>query len=268
MQPSSSEISIIFIAGSAIMLLVFGFILLFVVLYERKKNKYRMQLQEIEIGNQKKMLEAVITTQEKEKQFFAEELHDSLGQILSTININLNNLEQRIAVRADTESIAHLINETKKLTKSSIQEVRNISQKLLPVVLSDFGLETALKDLCNRINDLNVLKTELHFKPGKVRYPEETEKAIFRISQELINNTLKYAAASHIIIKLYHTSEHIVYDYQDNGKGFNMDSPREKPGLGLKSIESRVSFLNGTLQINSEKNNGIKVSIHIPYHVN
>lgn len=264
MQPTSSQVSIIFIGGTAIMLLVFFFIALFVVLYERKKQTYRINLQKLEIENQKAMLEAVITAQENEKQYFAEELHDSIGQLLSAINMNLNNLNRHIdKTETGTSPIEKILADTRNITQTSIREIRAISQKMMPVVLSDFGLHAAISDLCTKTGESGNLEVALNYHISDLDLNSETEKALFRISQELVNNTVKYASARKINITITHNSTHLLYNYSDDGVGFNTTNTG-KTGLGMKSIESRVNYLNGKITLTSEKNSGMHVNIQLP----
>jgi signal transduction histidine kinase len=264
MQPTSSQVSIIFIVGTAIMLLVFFFIALFVALYERKKQAYRFNLQRLEIENQKAMLEAVITAQENEKQYFAEELHDSIGQLLSAINMNLNNLSRLMTKDYEPPTqVDKILIDTKSITQTSIREIRAISQKMMPVVLSDFGLQAAIADLCTKTSEGGKLEVLFDYRIQDLSLNRETEKALFRISQELVNNTVKYASAQKINIEIYQTDTHLIYKYSDNGIGFNPGSSG-KTGLGMKSIESRVNYLNGKLTLKSEKNSGMHVNIQLP----
>lgn len=264
MQPSASQISIIYITGTAIMVLVFLFIFGFMLLYERKRQRYKATIQQMEIDNQKKLLEAVINAQEKEKQYFAEELHDSIGQLLSAINLNMNTLKRNLMGNPELdEESSRTLEMTHEITKTSIQEVRNISQKLMPVILSDFGILAAITDLLNKINDSGALKATLDYQLDDTRFDATIEKALFRITQELLNNTIKHAGAKHVHISIMMHNEHPMYVYTDDGIGFDLHE-RTKVGVGLKSIESRVNNINDLLTIESAKKMGIRVSITLP----
>lgn len=249
------------IIGTSIMFLAFVFIAIFMLLNERRKQRYKTTLQSLEIDNQKKLLEALIEAQENEKQYFAEELHDSIGQLLSVINMNVSNIKRlMVSNQLDNKDMEKLIDVTQDLTKSTIQEVRNITHKLLPVILNDFGLVAALNDLISKANE--VKKHHISFRNdfGSIRLDKETEKALFRITQELLNNTIKYAEAKNIYIALQYENELPVYTYEDNGIGFDLKSV-SGTGVGLKSIESRVNKIGGNLKINSEINRGTTVQI-------
>ncbi len=261
MQSSSTQTIIIFIAGTVIMILVFGFIFLFMLLYERKRQRYRATIQQLEIDNQKKLLEAVIEAQEEEKQYFAEELHDSIGQLLSVISMNLNTLKRKATQKniVDPE-LDKITNITLEIAKTSIQEVRNISQKLMPVILNDFGLQASLLDLVSKTNETGAQQITLRYELNAERLAKNVEKALYRITQELLSNTIKYAKAKQVNIVLCYQGDTVLYEYEDNGVGFDIHNIK-KSGVGLKSIESRVNSINGNLTVVSGKEIGTKVNI-------
>lgn len=264
MEPTSTQISIVFIVGTSFMLLVFFYIFGFLLLYERKRQRHKSTIKDLEISNQKNLLTAVINAQENEKEYFAEELHDSIGQLLSTINLNLNTLKYHCSL---IESLPAVVNKdlelTHEITRTAIQEVRNISQKLMPVILNDFGLNAALIDMVHKINEAGNLRVELNYALGEERLSPEMEKALFRISQELLNNTMKHAKAKYVTIEIKNESDLILYNYTDDGIGFEKTDIRGG-SVGLKSIESRVNSVKGQLIIESEKKLGIKVYISLP----
>ncbi len=264
MQQTSTEINLILIAGTLVMLVVFVFIFLFVILYERRRLNHKVQLHEMEMANQKKMLEAIIATQENEKEQFAAELHDSLSQMLTTLLMNLNTMESRLKEGdIDKPAILKQINSMQELNKQSINETRNISRKLMPVVLNDFGLFDAITDMCYKINESGKLQINYYYEGEPERLPGDIEKAVFRITQELLNNTIKYADARKASIDIKNKTNKLVYIYTDDGVGMDVEEKKGK-GLGLISMESRVSALNGSIVFTSEKNKGIRVDVTIP----
>jgi two-component system, NarL family, sensor kinase len=264
MEPTPSQISIVFIAGTVIMLLVFFYIFGFLLLYERKRQRYKSTIQKMEIENQKNLLAAVINAQENEKEYFAEELHDSIGQLLSTINLNLNTLKHNFEpIQGLHPNAKNTLNLTHEITRTAIQEVRNISQKLMPVILTDFGLHAALLDMAHKVNESGNINVILDNQVKEERLGAEVEKALFRITQELLNNTIKHAGATEVTILITCNNETTFYNYTDNGIGFEkMELTRAS--VGLKSIESRVNNIKGTLNIESAKKMGIKVKISLP----
>jgi two-component system NarL family sensor kinase len=257
MQNSGMEVTFIFVMGTVIVVVAFVFILSFVILYDRRRHRYHMNLQDMERENQRRMLEAVITTQEKEKEYFAIELHDSLGQLLTTVKMKLNTIAPKAGI-----GLAADIAELTQLTQDSITEARAISHKLMPDVLTSFGLKQAVSDVLKSVNRSGPAKATLDYACHK-RYPAEVERSLFRISQELVNNTMKYAGATLVNISLREEGNELEFIYTDNGKGMDLDESRLK-GLGLLSIESRVSYLKGSAQFTSGKDQGVKFVIRVP----
>lgn len=257
------SLKMVFIGGTCLMLMIFFFVLLFVILYDRKKQLYHIRLQQMEIENQQKLLEAIITAQENEKQYFAGELHDSIGQLLSAINMKLNNLSSKIPVLGYSDPhFLRTLDEAKAITRTSINEARAISQKMMPVILTDFGLEVALNDLCARMNTEQQMQFELSYRAGIGPIGPEKEKALFRISQELLNNALKHSGAGKVSLSLATENNQLVLTCSDNGKG--IDPGKKANGLGMKNIESRVKYISGTLHIQSSPGSGTVIRITLP----
>jgi two-component system NarL family sensor kinase len=252
------------ITGTLIMVVTFAFIVLFLVLYERKRSAYKAELNRIALEHQKKLLEAIITTQENEKQEFAAELHDSLSQILTTQLLALYHLEATINDKSsNTTEHIKIINSIKHLSKQSITETKNISLKLMPVVLNDFGLIDALSELTQRVYETKNININFSRPTVKKRYMPEIEHALYRISQELINNTLKYANAKNINLQIKENNDTINFYYADDGIGFNVEE-KVGNGIGLLSMQSRISAVNGSIQFESALPRGFSLHVIIP----
>lgn len=260
-----AEVKLVILAGTFLMLIVFIFIFLFIVIYERKRIAYKTKLHEIEIENNRKLLEAIITTQENEKEQFAAELHDSLSQMLTSVIMMINNLKDHVEQKPELTDnyLDKSLNRLNSVAQQSLHEARAISRKLMPIVLNDFGLSEAITDIVGKFNETG--KTQIKFTSTlhENRYSSEIERALFRIVQELINNTIKYAKAPNVIIQLNQTENNLVLSYSDNGIGFNLQERKGK-GLGLLSIESRVNAVQGTMKMKSEVGQGFSVEIKTP----
>ncbi len=258
------KLKIIVFAGTFIMVVVFVFIFLFMIIYERKRSSYKAELSRLELQHQKKLLEAIITTQENEKQEFAAELHDSLSQILTTQLMTLHGLETAIKnPEYSLDNLPNTIDQLKTLNKQSISETRSISRKLMPVVLNDFGLIEALTELITKVNESGSVKANLYKPSEDIRFPADIERALYRVSQELINNTIKYAHAKLIEIKVEVENDSINYQYSDDGIGFEVNEKIGK-GIGLLSMQSRISAVNGKIQFTSSPDSGYQVNVIIP----
>ena len=206
----------------------------------------------------------VIDAQEKEKENFAKELHDGLGQILLASKMNLSSLQEDME-KLD-EPILDVYNNSMKLLTASIQEARNVSHGLMTRVLAQFGLAQAIDDAINNVNmlDKSLVFTFKHNIEG-VRFEGEQEKALYRVIQELITNILKHSKANKASINLNLDNNLLHIKVKDNGVGLfkNLKNNGSK-GIGLKNIETRLDYLSGTFKINEKVKNGTEVSIIVP----
>ena len=175
----------------------------------------------MEQEQQKILLNASIKLQEEERQRLAADLHDDAGPLLATARLYLNeNL-----VNQDQATQLQAIFQTRQIIDDTIQLIRNISHSLMPPTLKNFGLESAINDLFQKISGSGSINASSRFHEYKDRLKSEKELTIFRIVQEQLNNILNHAEASSIKIHLSRQAENIVLVMADNGKGCN---PHEK----------------------------------------
>ncbi len=147
---------------------------------------------------------------------------------------------------------------------SSIKEMRRVAHNMMPEALVKFGLDTALKDFCNDINKSGALQVSYQSIGLENTVLEQTTGiAIFRIVQELINNTIKHAAAKEAIVQVTKSDENISITVEDNGKGFDTGILKQSKGIGWTNIQSRVDYLKGKLDVRSEPGKGTSVLIEL-----
>lgn len=231
-------------------------LVLYVVQYQKRMMRQNDEMKNKDAQYQEQLLQAIIDGQENERTRIASNLHDSLGASLSTIRLSvLMHGEEAAASKGFAEEVASLLSE-------SIQEVRNISHNLLPGALKAYGLGSALQDLCDKLEESTSIKVEMALSAGLPRLPEKDELALFRIFQELINNTLKHAGASHIHIAIEATEGALVMKYSDNGKGFNAEEASS--GLGMFTISSRLQSLQGNVDFDQKTLKGMACTITVP----
>lgn len=203
-------------------------------------------------------LQAVVLGEEQERKRLAKDLHDGIGVLLTSIRMRLSSFEEKV----DDQEAYH---DSLEQIDNACTEVRRVSHNLSPASLENLGLEEALLDLVDQVKlsgDLEV-KEEVSIEQGLLK--TEDEVLVYRIVQELINNTLKYAEASKIELSLLKDSNDLRLSFNDNGKGF--DQQKVKPGIGLKSIASRLDILKGKMNFNSQLGKGTHFEISIPIHV-
>ncbi len=220
--------------------------------------KNQVQLRRLEDVQQQELLKAVIETQETERKRLAEDLHDSVGQVLSAIKLKLHRLDKLNEV----EGVNELLVDTRKLTDECIQEIRNIIHNVLPPVLTDFGLIDALKALCTKMDENTPIQVTFSKKLDDQRFSSQIELTLYRIAQELFGNAVKHSEATSIHVELSKQGNTLVMSFRDNGKGFDIDSV--KHGFGLKNLRSRASLINGKIDIYSKPSSGTVTTINVP----
>ena len=200
-------------------------------------------------------MQSVIEGQELERERIAKDLHDSLGGLLSAIKLQFEK------VRADVNIDGEDFNNAQGLLDTAVDEVRSISRNLQPGSLNDMGLVAAINDLVNRY--VGEAYPDIDFQHYNI--PRDIDNmfatSIYRIIQELLNNAIKYANANEIIIQLNREEDEIIISLEDDGVGFNTKSFEK--GMGLENVQSRVKYLKGDLQIDSQENIGTSYLIHV-----
>lgn len=254
----SNRLNSLLFAGLSFLLLV---IVLFLWIFNKNQKKLSVQkeinlkqeLSAFENRHKLSVSKALIQGEEMERKRIARELHDGLGSMLSSVKIHLN-----LAKKENAETV----NGVDAMLDNSIKELRNISQNLMPESLLELSLEHALRDLC-AANSNAVTKVEFQYLIKKSRLPKNSEIMIYRIIQELLNNALKYAKASQVLVSCSQNKDVFFITVEDNGVGFDVLDPKNKNGMGLKNIKNRVEFLNGKLEIESKPNQGTSAYIEL-----
>lgn len=210
------------------------------------------------LKNQQKLSvsQALLEGEEAERKRIARDLHDGLGSMLSGLKMHFNT-----AVK-DTVHNNNNNNELNALIDKSIAELRTISQNLMPETLLQLGLEHALKDLCLSLATPKS-KIEFQYLSNNIRLPQHYEIAIYRIIQELLNNALKYADASEILVACSRNQDIFFITVEDNGIGFDALAMEHSKGMGLRNIQNRVAFFEGKLEINTARSKGTAVYVEL-----
>ncbi len=233
------------------MLLLAGAIFFFFITYQKRLLKKELELNRIKSEQQKEILQNTILAQEKERNRVARDLHDEVSAMLSVVKMNIARIEKK----TESSSSKELAGETKIYVDELINQVRRISHALLPPTLEKLGLFYALNELLNRINNSGQFKTECRTIGEIRRFDGKKELAVFRIIQELLNNSIKHSGALAIIVKCRFAPQYFAVSVSDNGKGFDMKEELHT-GLGLKNLESRTQILHARFKIKSSPGKG------------
>lgn len=238
------------IAGAVVITLLFALVLL-------NRNRLRQKHRYLKELNrqQKAQAGAVMETQEQERKRIAEDLHDSLGHLLSTVKMNLQTLP---------DMHRQLVEHPLRLVNQAASEIRDITFNLMPRTLEEEGLAAALHELAEKTNRPGSLRVELQIHGMEVvRLERQVEFNIYRIIQEAVNNILKHAGAREITIQLIRHDDQFSIMIEDDGNGFNTDDAG-RSGRGIRNISTRSAWLNGTADFDSAPGRGTTVTVSIP----
>jgi PAS domain S-box-containing protein len=207
-----------------------------------------------------KILDTIISTEERERERFARNLHDELGPLLSSIKMYVNSLSSA------TEKSKHdfIIAQLEKILTEVIQSTKELSNDLSPHVLSNYGLFAAIEWFIQQLKPYMAIVLESNL--GESRYPSNIELSMYRIIKELINNSLKHAQANAITIKLHLILRSIHLIYSDNGTGFkeNLQDNIESMGMGMSNIISRSRLINATCKFFNNAPYGMSFEMEVP----
>lgn len=200
--------------------------------------------------------------QDSERQRIGKELHDGVGALLATIKLNVDDVEDKVEA-IQTANVQHQ-QSVMKLVNKAIKEVRKLSHEIRSGGFSEIGLVEEIKALVEALNNSKKIQVKFNTHGLKGRLPNVLELNIYRMIQEMVNNTLKHAEAQKITIQLMRLDDVLNVIVEDNGKGFQVEEARKKGGMGLMNIRARVNVLNGTMDIDSNPKSGTTYSIDLP----
>jgi signal transduction histidine kinase len=237
--------------------------LVFAFLYFRQKavkDRIIAQQRIQQLEEEKKLLAAksLVEGQEEERKRIAREIHDGLGVLLSTTKMQFSTIIET------SPEIRPIIEKASKLLEQASNDARKISHNMMPGLLTKLGLYEAVEDLLDKISDTESLKVHVDIPEDLKRLQENNEIMIYRIIQELVNNTMKHAEAKNIRLCMQLKDNHLDIGYSDDGKGFIYEEKIDSKSIGLTSIRSRINFLNGKMQVKSEPGKGVTFRFLIP----
>ncbi|MEP7256867.1 MAG: ATP-binding protein [Flavitalea sp.] len=262
---SGSEISLMLFFGTIGMLVLAIGMIVFIIFHQRKVIRYQLRFQKLEYEQQKTLLNASIRFQEEERQRIAADLHDDAGPLLATARLYLNENLVNLDRTAQLQSIYN----AKQIIDDTIQLIRNISHSLMPPTLKNFGLESAVNDLFQKISGSGSLNASCRFHDYRERLVADQELIIFRVIQELINNILKHSNSSFIHLTQNLGGSKLYIRMHHDGRGLTQADfeklNKSSGGLGLKNIQSRLKLLQGRIFFEKDMSQTYyKVTIEVP----
>jgi signal transduction histidine kinase len=229
--------------------------------YKQKQKLQQQRISELETQQQLTATEAVLKGEEQERTRLAKDLHDGLGGMLSGIKYSFNTMKGNLVMTPDN---AQAFERSMDMLDSSIKEMRRVAHNMMPEALVKFGLDTALKDFCNEINLTGVLRISyMSINIENVMIDQTTAITVYRIVQELINNTIKHSGAANAIVQLTNSNNILSLTVEDDGKGFDKNLLNAAEGIGWSNIQNRVDFLKASLDVKTENGKGTSVLIEL-----
>jgi signal transduction histidine kinase len=213
------------------------------------------------LRSEKRVINAIINTEENERKRFAKDLHDGLGPILSTVKMSLSALTDRIK----DPSGSVILTNTNHLVNEAISTIKDISNNLSPHVLSNFGLASAISAFTTKINQTKAVEIDFKSNMEAQRLDNDKEVVVYRAVCELINNSILHSGASRIEIELNKHEKFITLQFYDNGRGFDTSSlsKEDTKGTGLSNIETRVKTVEGVFILESTPGKGTSALIKL-----
>ncbi len=237
------------------------------IIYDNKGVPSRVFGVLSDISNKKnqdtRRLKAVVQGVDLERKRIAGEIHDSLGQTLIAASLTLNSLSA-VAKEHLSEEEYKKHQSVEKMINDAIQEGRELSHRLMPQSLADYGIVPAISTLVNKFNNTKKLHAEFHTNLGdEQRFHPDIEVNLYRVTQEAFNNIFKHSQAKKVTLQLLHYENQLTYTIEDDGTGFTPDENQEKNGLGLQNIKNRIRAIGGTIQYDSHKDYGTLITIEV-----
>lgn len=236
-------------------LIIVGIVLIREIFYSLKRAEIDR------LRTEKRLLNAIINTEENERKRFANDLHDGLGPLLSTVKMSLSSLNGKITDQSGTV----ILNNTNHLVNEALNTIRDISNNLSPHVLSNFGLTSAIGAFTAKINQTRAVEIIFKSNMENIRLENDKEVVLYRAVCELINNAIRHSGASRIEIELHKHEKFVTLQFSDNGRGFDITSlgKEDHKGMGLSNIETRVKTVEGVFIIESTPGKGTSALIKV-----
>jgi two-component system, NarL family, sensor kinase len=255
-----SGIAYLVATGIVLILLLIGVVIIYASYARQRILRQQLALKEKETKHQEELINNTILVLEDERSRFAKDLHDDIGSLFSALRLQVNQID----IQSDAK-VKEAVFASSDLIDSGMRRMRQIAHNVAPPDLQMFGLPDILETYCDK-QSTPKLELSFSYQHPYRKMGDIEELAIYRITQELCNNSTRHAQASKIRIELHQTPANTIYTYSDNGKGFDFAAVYKNPksGLGLRNIVARVHHIHGTVNWNTHPNAGFSVQINLP----
>ena len=257
---SSQATSVVFLAvagTTGMLVLCVVAVLIFIAFYKRNIKAQKLLFAQ-EVAYKEQLNISNLQTLEDERRRFAQDLHDEIGASLSAIRLYVGSIVSQIS----DEPLQAKLQQVKQTIDQSMASTRRISHNILPPGLELMGLSMVVNDLVSQLNQSKVLHISILVEPNIPKLHFEKELMLYRVLQELLQNTVKHAQATEVTICFSFNPTHYIIQYKDNGIGVDL-SQHKRVGLGLSNIQSRIKMVGGTYTIITAVNEGFEITIDI-----
>ena len=233
--------------------------IVFIIKSRKKFFEKEIEKKNLEIEFQKQNTLSIIEAQENERKRIAQDLHDDVSSKLIALSLNIHLLKSKKTPDSDKEAIFSTL---ESINATAIETSRKIAHNLYPPILEKFGLNEAIQEIVEEFNTSKQINIKYKSEVDLSNLEKDNQLHIFRIMQELINNSIKHGKASEINILFKNENNYNVISYQDNGVGLIKEKFNKNKGLGFINIESRINAINGTYSIDFTNLKGFNKTIY------
>ncbi len=255
----TNEVYYTVILGTCVLFVLGGFIVSFFLTYTERKNRFIDEKRLLQTQFSQSLLQSQIEIQEQTLQHISRELHDNLGQVASLIKINLNTLQL-----SDIQKSEVKIEDTKDLTRQLIADIKSLSVSLGSDRISQVGLVKAIETEVERLNKTGQFTATFEQLGAAPEIDKDKSIILYRMAQEVLNNTVKHSRAKQISISLQVKDNILTLIFRDDGIGFNMEQQDKSTGAGFRNLSSRALLINAVLKVQSVPGNGTEITIELP----
>jgi two-component system NarL family sensor kinase len=263
-QSFNNEIIIAIIAGTIMLLLLGCFISVFVLFYQKRRNKHTREKHQLTVEFKQTLLQSQLEIQEQTMLTISQEIHDNIGQVLSLAKLNLGTIDLN-----KPETLTQKITDSRELVGKAIQDLRNLAKGLNTSFIKEMGLLRSIEYELDMVRRSGGFITRLNTLGIPVKLDTQKELILFRIVQEVFNNIIKHAEATELLIEINFLPGVVTITITDNGKGFDftLQDINENPnfGLGLRNMQSRAQLVGAQFNLTSIPRIGTTVILSLPF---
>jgi two-component system NarL family sensor kinase len=263
-MPAQSQIYVIILIGIALALLLVGFIITTLFLYQRRQHRQEQQLARMKDEYQQELLRSQLEIQETTFKTIGMELHDNIGQVLSVVKLSLSVLPLD-TVHPAYESVQN----SRQMLNKVIYDMGNLTKSLHTDRITQIGMVEAMRFDLDSIRRTGLLEVDFSVTGDEYRLEDQRSIFLYRMFQEMLNNILKHSKATRVNIAVnYSIDNKFVLKVEDNGVGFDVDKKRTQAssssGIGLKSMTNRASLIGARISVQSEPGKGTSIKVELP----